>query len=393
MKILIPNWKFFGKTDIIHTLEAMGNIVVLYSKEPRNYRQDPRFRSELRKFIKEGDFDLIFSLNYYPILSNVCMDTALPYVSWCYDSPLVLTYSKTVFHECNYIFLFDSQMTESLNAIGVKHAYYLPMAVNPERLQKLTASAHQTALLDADVSFVGSLYNEKHNLYDRFSDLPPYVKGYLEGIMKAQRKIYGQLFLEDCLTDEIITELQKNIPLETSGDGFETLRYLYANYFLCRKITQMDRLDSLSALDNRADLSVKLYTPNKTPQFTSIQNMGSVHYENEMPLVFRCSRINLNISLRSIQSGIPLRAMDIMGAGGFLLTNYQQDFDRHFTAGEDYVYYDSMEDMMNKIDYYLAHPDERKKIALSGQQKVYNEHTYRQRFQDIFEIISEAKNR
>ena len=88
------------------------------------------------------------------------------------------------------------------------------------------------------------------------------------------------------------------------------------------------------------------------------------------------------------KNGIPLRAMDIMGAGGFLLTNYQKDFDRHFTAGEDYVYYDSPEDMMNKIDYYLLNPWARNKIALSGQQKVCSEHTYKRRFEYIFSFVS-----
>lgn len=390
MKILIPDWKSFGRDDIRETLVNLGNEVIFYQKEPRNYRQDPRFRSELRNYVKEEHIDLIFSSNYYPILSNVCNDIKIPYVSWCYDSPLVLTYSDTIFHSCNYIFIFDSQMVTDLKALGVKQVYYLPMAVNPKRLSTLTISPEHRKLLDADVSFVGSLYNEKHNLYDRFSDLPVYTKGYLEGIMAAQQQIYGQLFLEECLTPEILEELQKNIPLEPSGDGHETLRYLYANYFLCRKITQTERSQCMALLNARKDLLVKLYTPNPTPQFTTIQNMGTIHYEKEMPLVFQCSRINLNISLRSIQSGIPLRAMDIMGAGGFLLTNYQRDFDRHFTAGKDYVYYENLDDLIEKIDYYLTNPTERDEIARSGQQKVYSGHTYEQRFQKILDIIQKG---
>ncbi len=390
MKILIPDWKSFGRDDIRETLVNLGNEVIFYQKEPRNYRQDPRFRSELRNYVKEEHIDLIFSSNYYPILSNVCNDIKIPYVSWCYDSPLVLTYSDTIFHSCNYIFIFDSQMVTDLKALGVKQVYYLPMAVNPKRLSTLTISPEHRKLLDADVSFVGSLYNEKHNLYDRFSDLPVYTKGYLEGIMAAQQQIYGKLFLEDCLTPEILEELQKHIPLEPSRDGHETLRYLYANYFLCRKITQTERSQCMELLNARKDLLVKLYTPNQTPQFTTIQNMGTVHYEKEMPLVFQCSRINLNISLRSIQSGIPLRAMDIMGAGGFLLTNYQRDFDRHFTAGKDYVYYENLDDMIEKLDYYLTNPTERDEIARSGQQKVYSGHTYEQRFQKILDIIQKG---
>ena len=64
---------------------------------------------------------------------------------------------------------------------------------------------------------------------------------------------------------------------------------------------------------------------NPTPELPNVINMGSVDYYDMMPYVFKCSDINLNITLRSIKTGIPLRAMDIMGAGGFLMSNYQVD--------------------------------------------------------------------
>ena len=38
--------------------------------------------------------------------------------------------------------------------------------------------------------------------------------------------------------------------------------------------------------------------------------------------VYTCSKINLNISLKGIEGGTPQRVMDIMGAGGFMMTNY-----------------------------------------------------------------------
>ena len=107
----------------------------------------------------------------------------------------------------------------------------------------------------------------------------------------------------------------------------------------------------------------------------------------EMPLVFKFSKIYLNITLRSIRNGIPLRAMDIMGAGGFLLTNYQNDFAMHFVDGEDYVSYSDREDMLNKIKYYLEHEDERKMIAENGCRKVREEHTYTLRLSEIIGSI------
>lgn len=387
MKLLIPDWKSFGKEDIQETLEALGHQVVYYQAEPRNYRRDPRFRSELRRFIREQAIDVLFSSNYYPILSTVCQELQIPYLSWCYDSPLVLLYSDTVFHSCNYIFLFDTQMVLDLQKLGVSQVYYLPMAVNPHRLDALSADAGQQKILQADVSFVGSLYDEKHNLYDCFDQLDTYTRGYLEGIMAAQRQVYGYNFLEQVLTPDILQHLTETVPLQPNADGHETLAYLYANYFLCRKMTQTDRREILAWLDSRTDIQTKLYTHNATPHLKHIQNMGTVHYLQEMPLVFRHSRINLNITLRSIANGIPLRAMDIMGAGGFLLTNHQNDFALHFTEGRDYVSYDSPEDMKNKIDYYLKQDAERDAIAQNGHALVSSEHTYMHRIREMLSIL------
>ena len=108
-------------------------------------------------------------------------------------------------------------------------------------------------------------------------------------------------------------------------------------------------------------------------------------YCDEMPNVFRRSRINLNITLRGMKSGIPLRAFDIMGCGGFLLSNFQADFLDFFVPGEDFVYYESKEDLLQKIDYYLDHEEERQAIAKNGHDKVAEGHTYRHRIREMFD--------
>ena len=102
-----------------------------------------------------------------------------------------------------------------------------------------------------------------------------------------------------------------------------------------------------------------------------------------MPLVFKQSKINLNISLRSIKSGIPQRAFDIMGSGGFLLSNFQADFLDDFIPGEDFDYYESKDDLLAKIDYYLAHEKERQAIAKNGHDKTAAAHTYRHRVREM----------
>ena len=89
-------------------------------------------------------------------------------------------------------------------------------------------------------------------------------------------------------------------------------------------------------------------------------------YYSTMPRVFRNSKINLNISLKLIQSGIPLRVLDVLGCGGFLITNYQPEIMEYFTPGRDLVVYEDIVDLVSKVEYYLIHEDERKAIAANG---------------------------
>lgn len=396
MKILFPSWKNFGLEDITETFREMGHTVLHYTQKPKNYRLDPRFKSELKKFIRTNGIDFVFTSNYFPVISNACHELDIPYLSWCYDNPLVLAYSKTILHPCNHIFLFDSQMAQDIQNLGVTNAHYLPMAANAKRLNSLKATSRQKKIIEADVSFVGSLYTEKHTLYDRMEQLDNGTRTYLEAIMEKQRKIYGKSIVEEALSPDVIQKLLEAMPVELHKDGMETYTYIYANYFLYRKITQTERTELLSLISHalpkmpcyasKPAPPLKLYTPEKTPFLPNVKNMGPVHYLQEMPLVFRHSKINLNITLRSIKNGIPLRAIDIMGAGGFLLTNYQNDFNRHFTDGTDYVSFSSTEDMLGKIDYYLSHEKEREEIAKNGWEKVCAEHTYKQRIQEMLTI-------
>lgn len=399
MNILFPNWKTFGLNDIKEAFEGLGHTVVLYQPEPKDFRLDPKFKSGLKKYLRAEHIDLVFTSNYYPVISDACQSLNIPYVSWCYDCPLILTLSKTIQNPCTYIFLFDSQMAEDLQRLGGSHIYYLPMAVNAKHLERLKPTDWQQKHFAADVSFVGSLYTEKHTLYDRMTNLDEKTRGYLDGIMRAQQLIYGYNFLESVLSPEIIENMLSVMPIQLHRDGMETYEYVYANYFLYRKITQTERTELLGAIsealpqmstqDGTQPGPLKLYTPGATKNLPLVKNMGPVDYKKDMPLVFSLSKINLNISLRSIKSGIPLRAMDIMGAGGFLLSNYQGDFERHFIDGEDYVSYHSPEDLLDKIEYYLGHPTEREKIAQNGCKKVRRDHTYEKRIAELLKIVEE----
>lgn len=69
-------------------------------------------------------------------------------------------------------------------------------------------------------------------------------------------------------------------------------------------------------------------------------------YYTVMNKIFYLSKINLNITLPSIESGIPQRVLDIMGSGGFVLTNYQPEIEEVFEIGKDIEVFHTLEELV-----------------------------------------------
>ena len=136
---------------------------------------------------------------------------------------------------------------------------------------------------------------------------------------------------------------------------------------------------------------IKLFTIDDKVQIPGVSNMGIATYETQMPYVFYYSKINLNISLRSIKTGIPLRCMDIMATGGFLLSNFQSDFLHDFVPGEDFAYYENEQDLYDKCEYYLSHEKERNEIAANGFEKVKTYFTVEKVLERMFDVLEHHK--
>lgn len=385
MKILFIEWASFGNEDIKEAFTAEGHTFVCFPFSNKDSRQDAQIERALSAVLHRETPDAVFSFNFFPVISRVCKKEAVRYLSWIYDSPYVMLYSYTAVNPCNEIYVFDRELYMEFHHAGIRTVRYMPMAANTARLDQMCSctagpdSSRQPAML-YDISFVGSLYTEQHNFYDRMTNLSEYAKGYLEALMAAQMKVQGYNFIQESLSP-VMDDLYKALPMDPNPDGVESREYLYAQYVINRKITGSERIDLLSAV--AADHPLDLFTHDTNVTMEHLRNHGTVDYYRQMPLVFRQSRINLNISLRSIRSGIPLRAFDIMGSGGFLLSNYQADFLEHFIPGEDFVYYESKEDLLWKIDYYLTHEAERACIARNGHDKVAAGHTFRHRVREM----------
>lgn len=113
----------------------------------------------------------------------------------------------------------------------------------------------------------------------------------------------------------------------------------------------------------------------------------------QMPLIFHESQINLNMTAKSIRSGIPQRVWDVLGCGGFLISNYQTELMEFLVPNEDFVFYSSEEELISLVEYYLANPRLCKEIAENGYRKVKEFHTWTVRLSQMIEMAFLKQNR
>ena len=77
---------------------------------------------------------------------------------------------------------------------------------------------------------------------------------------------------------------------------------------------------------------------------------------------------------------IKARVFEVPGAGGFLMTENADGLDKVYRIGAEISIYDGIQDLAEKIRYFIEHPEERDRIALEGYFRTRDEHTYEMRF-------------
>lgn len=379
MNFLFYRYNSICEPYMINSLQSLGHTIKTIDTEITWKNVPARKVVEIvSDILLQESFDGLISVNYYPVLSEICRIFKLRYLSWTVDSPVLELLSDTISNEYNRLFLFDYQQYQDLVMYNPDNIFYLPLATNTTHWDNIINSSKNNSKYQSDISFVGSLYTEKCP-YDNIIAPSKHLSGYLDGIMAAQEKIYGYFFLDEVLPDSIIQEFIQCMPnyyIPPERARRDNAKIIALQY-LGMKISSTERIKAMTLLGSQHH--VDIYTASDTTGLP-VHNHGCAKTLTEMPLIFHYSKINLNITCKSIRSGISQRIWDILGCGGFCLTNYQTEIPEHFVIGEDLDTYGSLDELLDKTNYYLSHEEIRTKIAQNGYQKVKQFHTYGDRF-------------
>ncbi len=365
MKILLYDAGTYTQKDIMDALDGMGIAYKNVLYRLKDVHKDTYFEKRIKELLAEDIYDAVFSVNYYPVLARICFESSVSYLSWSYDSPLnISNIEETLGYETNHVFFFDREECQRYQRKGYANVHHLPLAVNVKRLDAVEMTEADRIKYGADISMVGQLYESV--LPDLMLPIEDYDKGYLCAVMETQLKLYGGYFLDKVINEALVERM--NMAYASLGQCELSLTREGLIVTVAKHITHLERVLLLDILSELAQ--VHLYGPETEQTLNNVRWHGSAGYFDEMPKVFKNSKINLNVSLKCIQSGIPLRALDILGCGGFLLTNYQPEIAEWFVDGDEVVLYTSLEDAYTKCRYYLAHDEERERIARNGKEKV-----------------------
>lgn len=446
MKLLLYSWNANNEQVLADNLIRLGFEVIRFRKECRHYTRDMELAMEMIPFIHAKSVETIISFNYFPIISMICNTCKIPYYSWVYDCPHFTLYAKQVTLPCNHIGIFDREMVRQLGKYEVRTVSHVPLSVDTVYFDRIIvrASQEEKKKYQCDISFVGSLYTGEYDYYDKVvsgsyspkmrgtgessdSDWGNVLNGPAEGktietgessealdpnmetILARQCFSYHMDYLKQSALEGKIDLNRIQAQMEKQGlmlgeDYFAKPEDILMAAVLEKKVTVEERRILLTEIakrfggktdsekhvgnDGRTDqkYDIRLYTGSDTRELPELNalNHGTVDYHTQMPLVFAGSRINLNISLRSIHSGIPLRVLDIMACGGFVLSNWQPEIAESFVDGVEIATFDSLGDCLDKIAYYLIHEDERNQVAAAGQRKVQELFSYQSGLEKLF---------
>ena len=103
--------------------------------------------------------------------------------------------------------------------------------------------------------------------------------------------------------------------------------------------------------------------------------------------IYAQSLINLNISLNG---DLNLRIFEVLSSGGFLLTDRlsaESGLELLFRDGEHLVCFRDEKDLLDKIKYFLRHPDEAKEIAGNGYEEYRRNHSPEKKIMELMDYV------
>ena len=382
MRILVIGSKIQQMSGLALGLARLGYDAAFYPKPAEELEGIEKEENALEAFLKKQKVDFVLSNVFGSTVARVTNRLNIKYAVWCMDSPAFFSYVPEAALDNCCLFYFDRHEYELRKREGLTNVYHLPLAADTTWSASLVITDEEIKKYRCDMSFVGTLYS--HNLYDQLLErLPTDMQNIFTDMIENSAFVWdGADRLH--VSQELAAEVRKLFP-----DLFDGLymsdEYYLKTFLMGRKLSHVERTLLMELLSQQYGIHLYTRAADEVPE--GVQRFPEVGAVTEALKVFYSSKINLNITLRSIASGVPARVFDVMGVGGFMISNWQEEIPELFAEDKEIVTFKTPEELVDKADYYLKHEDKRARIAINGYRRVKEQHTYEHRLNKIISIV------
>lgn len=131
MNILFYRYGSICEPDIIASFKHLGFNITEDTREVYNKQLLPSDCIKgLNELLKQDTYSFIFSINFFPSVSDVCNIWGIPYLCLIVDSPVLELFSTSLANPCNKVFLFDRQLYNDFHHINPDGIFHIPLATN-----------------------------------------------------------------------------------------------------------------------------------------------------------------------------------------------------------------------------------------------------------------------
>lgn len=389
MKILYV-YGLSTEKNIVQTLRKLQCDVMEYPEVQDTSNMDEEKINALVAYVKEHGITHLMSIHLIYNVAVAAYWAGIKYISVIWDAPYLKAYTVMGTLDNIWYSAFDKLDAERMRQGGCPHVMYQPLSVNRENILAWKKRFLAKRRYIHDISLIANLYED--NAYDRCLDLlPENMQAYFRSIFEEAafkwdgvNRVYGKTGQEILEYMKLVSPTLKiNNPYNV-----EDVRYFEAMY-LIRKLANIERVCVLNLLAEDHDVYLYTYSEVDETLMPKVHRRPPVQVGEATSFIYAGTKINLNIALKGIEGGTTQRIMDIMGAGGFVLTNYCEETAELFEEDKEIVMFRTPEELIQKVDYYLEHEEEREQIARAGHEKAMNDYTYEKKIKKLLDWVTE----
>ncbi len=340
--------------------------------------------------------DLVFLINHLRDESKY-IPSNVPYFCWVQD-PLYRLFDDNTLSINNYehVCTISNKWKDELNSKNKycnTHVEFLPLGVNDDVHKPFNIKQKKY-----DISYISHMSDPK-DLFSKYGyyDDEKYLNIHEKQIIErdpSMAEIIGKLYIG--LSDriyalnldklgELVSEINRKIFLQDTFvklnlcENRDLILYLLSTGSRLWKTIEATIKYRVIHLLVDVGLSVGVWGLNwdKYPGMSKFAK-GPAQNGKIINDIQNETRISIN---NAYLISFHMRAMEIMASNNFMLTRRNQydlePISDHFIEGEEIILFDNEDDLVEKVDYYLCHPDEMKKVSQRAYEKVRDNHTYK----------------